>query len=131
MSGDRRSSNCCRLAVSLWRRLCRFDQNRLASARAAYGLISIDGRITDALPRHAQGPRGWGRPPGGYVGIECGQVPVPVTDTCLFVRSHLAGFCQPCVWVTVNEADGVMIELIEKYPLSERVGAYAHGRALW
>jgi len=30
------------------------------------------------------------------------------------------------VWVTVNEADGVMIELIEKYPLSERVGAYAH-----
>ena len=25
---------------------------------------------------------GWGDPGGGYVGIECGQVPIPVTDTC-------------------------------------------------
>jgi hypothetical protein len=27
-------------------------------------------------PKARSGPAGWGRPPGGYVGIECGQLPV-------------------------------------------------------
>jgi hypothetical protein len=49
------------LDVSLRGHLCHFDQNRLVSARAAHALISIDWRITDALPGDAQSP-GWGVP---------------------------------------------------------------------
>ena len=34
------------------------------------------------------------------------------------------------LWVTVNDADGSMIEMIEQYPLEERVRAYAMARRL-
>jgi hypothetical protein len=34
------------------------------------------------------------------------------------------------LWVTVNDADGSVIELIEQYPLANRVGAYAMARRL-
>ena len=34
------------------------------------------------------------------------------------------------LWVTVNDADGVVIEIIEQYPLENRVGAYAMARRL-
>ena len=37
-------------------------------------------------------------------------------------RTHL--------WVTVNDADGAVIEIIEQYPLEERERAYAMARRL-
>ena len=37
-------------------------------------------------------------------------------------RTHL--------WVTVNDADGGVIEIIEQYPIENRIGAYAMARRL-
>ena len=34
------------------------------------------------------------------------------------------------LWVTVNDADGAVIEIIEQYPLKQRVGAFAMARRL-
>jgi hypothetical protein len=34
------------------------------------------------------------------------------------------------LWVTVNDADGGVIEIIEQYPIEERVGAHAMARRL-
>ena len=34
------------------------------------------------------------------------------------------------LWVTVNDTDGAVLEIIEQYPLEERVRAYAMARRL-
>jgi hypothetical protein len=34
------------------------------------------------------------------------------------------------LWVTVNGADGRVIEIIEQYPIENRIGAYAMARRL-
>ena len=50
---------------------------------------------------------------------EASYVEIDDADT---ERTHL--------WIRVNDADGNMIELIEQYPLEERVRAYAMARRL-